>query len=104
MLTEKLTANDKKLFQDAYQKNDIVTIQQMVESFSINQGAEDLMKDYIKESNDCLDNFQNTGLKMALHEILGKHFQRVYLGWQLADHLTGSGQTQLNLFCLNRSV
>lgn len=75
MLTEKLTANDKKLFQEAYQKNDIVTIQQMVESFSINQGAEDLLKDYIKESNDCLDNFQNTGLKMALHEILGNIFK-----------------------------
>ena len=89
MLTGKLLPDDKKLFEDAYQKNDIGAIQQMVESFNINQGAEDLLKNYIKETNNSLDSFQNTGLKMALHEILGNIFKRVYLGLQQADHLPG---------------
>jgi geranylgeranyl pyrophosphate synthase len=75
MLTGKMIPQDKILFQDAYQKNDIGTIQGMIENYNINQGAEYLLKDYIKESNNCLDNFQNTGLKMALHEILGNIFK-----------------------------
>ena len=75
LLSEKLTGEDRIIFEDAYLDNDIKTVQLLVEKYQINQCAEDLLLNYIKESSQCLSNFQNIGLKMALHEILGNMFK-----------------------------
>ena len=75
LLSEQLTPEDRILFQEAWLKNDIPTIQQLVEKYQISRCAEDLLLYYIKESSQCLGNFQNIGLKMALHEILGNMFK-----------------------------
>jgi geranylgeranyl diphosphate synthase type II len=75
MLAGKLIPDDMIIFQNAFINNKIDTIQRLVDEYKIPQGAEDLLKNYINKSNDCLDNFQNIGLKMALHEILGNIFK-----------------------------
>jgi geranylgeranyl diphosphate synthase type II len=75
MLAENLTASDLNVFQRAYQNNEIDIIQQLVKDYKIHNHADDLLKVYINESNACLGNFKNIGLKMALHEILGNIFK-----------------------------
>ena len=75
LLVEKLTTDDRILFQEAWEGNDTVAIQQLVEKYNIIRCAEDLLLDYINESGQCLADFQNIGLKMALHEILGNMFK-----------------------------
>jgi len=75
LLQEKLTDKDLTVFHEAYSNNDIKTIRKLVEGSNIDQEAEALLTEYISESKECLDCFQNTGLKMALHEILGSIFK-----------------------------
>jgi geranylgeranyl diphosphate synthase type II len=75
MLFGNLTSNDKTVFDIAYLKNDFEAIQMMVNDYNIHDRAENLLKIYINESNICLGNFKNIGLKMALHEILGNIFK-----------------------------
>ena len=75
LLQEKLTGTELTDFQDAYRENDIKIIRKLAEGSTIDQEAEMLLSDYIKESKECLDGFYNTGLKMALHEILGNIFK-----------------------------
>jgi geranylgeranyl pyrophosphate synthase len=75
LLKEKLNPNDKILFHNAYLKNEIIFIRQLAASFQIDKEAEELLSEYIREAKDCLDEFHNTGLKMALHEILGNIFK-----------------------------
>jgi geranylgeranyl diphosphate synthase type II len=75
LLSEKLTPDDKEIFKHAHFTNKFETIQQLVDVYKIRQSIEDLLKDYIKESKECLGSFQNIGLKIALHEILGKIFK-----------------------------
>lgn len=71
----KLTADDEKIFRQAYTENKVEGVQKLIEKYQISTSTEGLIKDYIKESKDCLDKFQNIGLKMALHEILGNIFK-----------------------------
>jgi geranylgeranyl diphosphate synthase type II len=75
LLHGKLTHADKKKFQHAYFSNKTDTIYQLVDDYKIHQSAEELLKNYIRESDDCLGNFRNIGLKLALHEILGNTFK-----------------------------
>jgi geranylgeranyl pyrophosphate synthase len=75
LLSGKLTEAEAKIFQQAYSEDNFDSIQQLIENYQVRQSAESLLKDYIKESRDCLGNFQNIGLKMALHEILGNIFK-----------------------------
>lgn len=75
LLSEKLTDDDKKIFQDTYSDNKFEPIQKLIDDYKIRKSAEDLLRDYIIESKDCLGNFQNIGLKMALNEILGNIFK-----------------------------
>ena len=75
LLQENLVSNDRIIFNEAHLNNNIKIIQELAEVYKIEEEAEKLLTKYIKESKDCLDNFQNTGLKMALHEILGNIFK-----------------------------
>lgn len=75
LLSEKLSADDQVLFQDAFFKNKIDIIQQLADDYKIQQSTEELLKKYITDSNDTLNSFQNIGLKLALHEILGNIFK-----------------------------
>jgi geranylgeranyl pyrophosphate synthase len=75
MLYGQLSDEDRILFEEARSGNLIDHIQQMIDKYNIRQCAENLLKGYIKKSDDCLGTFQNIGLKMALHEILGNTFK-----------------------------
>jgi geranylgeranyl diphosphate synthase type II len=75
LLLEKLEHQDRISFHNAHPDNNIKIIHHLAETYKIDQAAEELLSEFIKEAKECLDNFQNTGLKMALHEILGKIFK-----------------------------
>jgi geranylgeranyl diphosphate synthase type II len=74
-LSEKLSPSDQPLFQEAFKTNNIHSIQQLIDTYNIRPYVEVLLKDYISRCNDCLGNYGNIGLKLALHEILGKTFK-----------------------------
>jgi geranylgeranyl diphosphate synthase type II len=75
LLQEKINPGDRILFNDSYLNNKIKIIRQFAESCLIDKEAEELLSEYINEAKGCLDDFHNTGLKMALHEIMGKIFK-----------------------------
>lgn len=75
MLKEKLDLEDKPVFEEAYLNGKLDAIQLLIDKYKIVEGVEALLKDYISQSNTCLSNYQNMGLKLALHEILGKTFK-----------------------------
>ncbi len=75
LLAEQLTASDKEIFDRAFSSNEMEVIHQLVATYKTREKAEELLKDYINRTNICLKDFQNIGLKLALHEILGKTFK-----------------------------
>jgi geranylgeranyl pyrophosphate synthase len=75
LLKEKLNYDDTVLFHDACLNNKIQIIRQLTESYMIDKETEKLILEHIKEAKECLDDFHNTGLKMALHEIIGNIFK-----------------------------
>jgi geranylgeranyl diphosphate synthase, type II len=75
LLQEKLTGTVLGDFHDAYRNNNIKTIRVIAEGSNMSSEAEELLSEYINESRECLAGFQNAGLKMALHEILGNIFK-----------------------------
>lgn len=75
MLSESLSPDDNTHFRHAFLNGEIDTIKKLVSDYNIRQSSEDLLNEYIKESDNTLDSFQNIGLKMALHEILGNIFK-----------------------------
>lgn len=75
MLFDQLPDAGRIIFQQAYKEQNFESILQLIDKYGIRRSAEELLKDYIKESDDCLGTFQNIGLKMALHEILGNIFK-----------------------------
>jgi geranylgeranyl pyrophosphate synthase len=75
LLQEKLNGKVLADFHEAYRVNNINIIRKLAEKNTIDQEAEKLLTEYIDKSKECLDRFQNTGLKMALHEMLGNIFK-----------------------------
>jgi geranylgeranyl diphosphate synthase, type II len=75
LLQEKQKGKVLAEFHEAYKKSNVEIIRSLIEESDIDHEAETLLSEYIKESKECLDGFQNTGLKMALHEILGNIFK-----------------------------
>jgi geranylgeranyl pyrophosphate synthase len=47
----------------------------LIEEYNIVKEAQALLSSYINQARNCLENFSNLGLKLALHEILGKTFK-----------------------------
>jgi len=75
LLLEALPALERNFLQKAFEADDLVTIHVFIDRYKINDQTEDLLREYISKAKDCLDDFQNLGLKLALHEILGKIFK-----------------------------
>jgi geranylgeranyl pyrophosphate synthase len=78
MLNDKLDNQDKPIFEEAYILGNLETIQDLIDRYSIRERVDALLKDYISRSNECLSHYQNMGLKLALHEILGKTFKNYF--------------------------
>ena len=75
LLLEALPLIEKTSLQTAFETDNLEAIHSFIERFKINQQTEDLLRDYIDRAKTSLDNIQNLGLKLALHEILGKIFK-----------------------------
>lgn len=75
LLIGSLTPTDRVLFQDAYYNGDIIEISRFIEKYNIREEAEMLLRKYLTQTRECLRNFKNPGLKLALNEITGKIFK-----------------------------
>jgi geranylgeranyl diphosphate synthase type II len=75
LLLEALPVPEKKSLQVAFESDDLQTIHAAIERYKINDQTEELLRDYISRAKACLDDLENLGLKLALHEILGKIFK-----------------------------
>jgi geranylgeranyl pyrophosphate synthase len=75
ILAEKLDGAERERFIAAVNKGDNGTLHQLIEQHEIQKQTETLLISYIQKAKTCLDNFRNLGLKLALHEILGKIFK-----------------------------
>jgi len=47
----------------------------LIELYQIQDATKELLISNIKEAKNCLESISNLGLKLALHEILGKIFK-----------------------------
>lgn len=74
LLAEALPEEKKQeLFQNS-NAGSFTEIFGMIEEYGISGQTEELLKDYINEAFNCLENLSNIGLKLALFEILGTIF------------------------------
>ena len=75
LLLEAMPLSEKDALQNAFETDNLSAIHSFIERYKINDQTEDLLREYISKAKACLDDFQNLGLKLALHEILGKIFK-----------------------------
>jgi geranylgeranyl diphosphate synthase, type II len=75
ILAEKITIQEKEQFLTALENGNHKILYELIEHHGIRKETENLLFDYIRQAKSCLENFQNLGLKLALHEILGKIFK-----------------------------
>lgn len=75
MLAEKVSENDKTKMKSALTDNNFNDLQLLMNKYMIREAITDLLKDYLNKIDLCLKNMDNIGLKLALHEIMGKTFK-----------------------------
>jgi len=75
LLLEAMPESEKEALQNAFETDNLEAIHSFIECYKITVRTEDLLKDYISKAKTCLDDLPNLGLKLALHEILGKIFK-----------------------------
>ena len=75
LLKEKLSVSEQEQLLNALTTGKSKLVFELMESNDIQKETESLLKGYINDAKGCLENFRNLGLKLALHEILGKTFK-----------------------------
>lgn len=75
LLSEALSPAERVVFQGAYYSRDNHKVRQLADKFNIRENAEALLQKYLTQTQKCLQDFKNLGLKLALNEILGKIFK-----------------------------
>jgi geranylgeranyl pyrophosphate synthase len=75
ILTEKVSGSEKEQLSVALSTCNNKLIYEYLERYHIREETEKLLIEYIHKAKSCLENFPNLGLKLALHEILGKIFK-----------------------------
>jgi geranylgeranyl pyrophosphate synthase len=75
LLIEMITEEEEASLKEAFINNHQETITTLFSNYLVHQETEELLKVYIDKSKKSLEDFQNIGLKLALHEILGKIFK-----------------------------
>ena len=75
LLKEKASVTDKEQLILALEKGSFDLAYALISAYNIQKETQLLLTSYINEAKNCLDNFSNLGLKLALHEILGKTFK-----------------------------
>jgi len=74
MLAEQAGDDDKQLMHKALKQNNVSELLALMEKYKIRNLITDLIKEHLQNIGTCLGNLQNIGLKLALHEIVGKTF------------------------------
>ncbi len=75
MLFSKLSSTDQEGMENDLKSNEFVKIYQQIEELNLKKEAENLLKEYIQKAKESISELQNPGLKLALHEVLGKMFR-----------------------------
>ncbi|HNW54585.1 MAG TPA: polyprenyl synthetase family protein, partial [Bacteroidales bacterium] len=75
LLAGHLTSAEKQLLLSAQSPEDFSVIYGLIDAYNIPQQAREILLGYISEAETCLAELTNLGLKLALHEILGKIFK-----------------------------
>lgn len=75
LLKEKLSASEQDQLFKALHANLYDMIYNLIRSYDIQRETESLLTGYLNDAKICLDKLENLGLKLALHEILGKIFK-----------------------------
>jgi len=55
--------------------DDYAAIYHLIDRYHIQDATKELLISSINEAKNCLESISNIGLKLALHEILGKIFK-----------------------------
>lgn len=75
LLYQKVSSDEKKNLLNSFKETGSYDIFEQIKFHRIKEETENLLKDYINESKRSLENLQNIGLKIALHELVGKIFK-----------------------------
>jgi len=75
VLEEQLPKSEKDSLLVAYKLDDYDAIYELIDRYRIQNITRELLINTINEAKRCLENISNIGLKLALHEILGKIFK-----------------------------
>jgi len=76
LLIEAVTQNDLEIIVKAYAAGDYKAVCYYIKSYKIEEICTELLKKYILQAKESIDSLENLGLKLALHEILGKIFDK----------------------------
>lgn len=74
MLAELASNRDRSRMQKAFSESNLTDLQQLINKYRVREAVIELIKEYLNKIDVCLKGMQNIGLKLALHEIVGKTF------------------------------
>lgn len=75
LLYENANEDDRKALREPNDSEYIINLQKLAEKYSVRQELTAILKEYLQKTDACLGNIQNTRLKLALNEIVGKTFR-----------------------------
>jgi geranylgeranyl pyrophosphate synthase len=75
LLKEEVSSFDREQLKCSLENNNFTLIYNLISVYEIQKKTELLLTSYLNEAKNCLENFSNLGLKLSLHEILGKTFK-----------------------------
>jgi geranylgeranyl pyrophosphate synthase len=76
MLLENLPNQERAIVEQAFLAGDFSLIYHYLDTNKTNDHCAGLLKDHLDRAKENLENLENMGLKLALHEILGKIFDK----------------------------
>ena len=75
MVFEKVPADVRLSLLNNFKEGKSEAVSELIKEYKIQEETENLLMDYINEAKRSLENLQNLGLKIALHELVGKIFK-----------------------------
>ena len=75
VLKEQIPKSENDNLLTAYKLDDYETIYDLIDRYHIQEATQKLLISTIHEAKNCLESISNIGLKLALHEIMGKIFK-----------------------------
>jgi geranylgeranyl diphosphate synthase type II len=75
ILKEQLPLSEREILLNAYKTDDYDLIYELIDRYQIKVITKNLLISNILEAKNCLDSISILGLKLALHEIMGKIFK-----------------------------